>query len=231
MNIRPFKFKTPTTIALFAPPYSGKSTLTRKILKNADVLFDNPPKLVVYCYNQWLPMLEDMKDDFTDGFFIPHEGVPTKESIENWMELTKGVNSNEASKHFIIVLDDLQQQCQKEKSSAEMFTVGSHHSNYTIIYLCHNIFGRGQYSRTISINSHYFILFRNNRDTQQVRILARQIMNRNSEYFIDAYNKAVALPWGYLVVDIHPTTTDKDYKLLTGIIPGERTIIYTPRRQ
>ena len=34
-----------------------------------------------------------------------------------------------SGKHFILVLDDLQQVCQKDKEVAEMFPVGSHHFN------------------------------------------------------------------------------------------------------
>ena len=33
------KFHSPTSIAIYAPPYSGKSTLTRKILEHGDELF------------------------------------------------------------------------------------------------------------------------------------------------------------------------------------------------
>ena len=70
--------------------------------------------------------------------------------------------------HFLLILDDLQQACERDKSVADMFMVGSHHRNFSLIYLCHNIFGRGTFSRLINLNSHYIILFRNNRDRQQV---------------------------------------------------------------
>ena len=44
--------------------------------------------------------------------------------------------------------DDLQQVCEKDKEVAEMFTVGSHHLNFSLIYLCHNIFGKGCFHST-----------------------------------------------------------------------------------
>ena len=49
-------------------------------------------------------------------------------------------------KHFILALDDLQQVCEKDKEVAEMFTVDSHHCNFSLIYLCHNIFGKGYFT-------------------------------------------------------------------------------------
>ena len=211
-----FQFHSPTTISVYAPPYSGKSTLARKILENAQSLFTTPPEFIVYCYNEWLPMLKDMKVALGTKF-ISHAGIPTREDMEKWSD----------GRHFIIVLDDLQQDVQNNKDAAEMFTVGSHHKNFTLIYMCHNIFGRGKFSRLINLNSHYMILFRNNRDTQQVQTLGRQIFGANIKYFMDAYSKATSKEWGYLVVNIHPKTRDHDpYKLLTGIIPGEQTVVY-----
>ena len=57
-----FKFHSPTSVAVFAPSFSGKSTLTRKILENADTLFAQPPEIVVYCYKEWLPMFDGIND-------------------------------------------------------------------------------------------------------------------------------------------------------------------------
>ena len=215
----PFQFHSPTTISIYAPPYSGKSTLTRKILEHVNELFTTRPEFIVYCYNDVLPELDKMKETVPVEL-IKHKGVPSPEDMEEWAQ----------GQHFILVLDDLQEQVHHDKKAVEMFTVGSHHKNYTLIYLCHNIFGKGAFARTISVNTHYMILFRNNRDILQVQTLARQMYGKKSKYFMDAYAKATSKQWGYLVVNIHPTITDKEpYRLLTGIIPGEETIIYRPR--
>ena len=212
-----FKFESPTTVSLFAPPYSGKSTLTRKILENANELFTEPSEFVVYCYKEWLPMLNEMKKSVPG--LITHQGVPTREDLDQWA----------LGKHFIMVLDDLQQVCQNDQDVAEMFTVASHHRNFSIMYLCHNIFGKGAFSRTINLNSHYMILFRNNRDTQQVQTLGRQIFGKKSTYFLDAYHKATAQPYGYLLVNLHPSNRRDEYKLLSNITPEENTTVYLPR--
>ena len=129
------------------------------------------------------------------------------------------------------MLDDLQQVCEKGREVAEMFTVGSHHLNFTLIYLCHNIFSKGCFSRLINLNSHYNIFFRNNRDILQVQTLGRQIFGKQCSYFMDAYNKATSLPWGYILVYLHPKTRQNTCKLITHIIPGEMTIIYLPENE
>ena len=217
IRMEPFKFQSPTTIAMYAPPYSGKSTLTKKILENADELFTTPPHLIVYCYNHWLDDFTEMKNTVKN--LVLHQGIPTSDDIDTW------ANGN----HFILVLDDLQQQCQKDKRVSEMFTVGSHHRNFSLIYLCHNIFGKGSFSRTINLNTHYIILFRNNRDRQQIETLGRQIYGKKCEYFLDAYKKATSTTWGYLLIDLHPNTISGKEKLLTNIIPGDTATIYLPQ--
>ena len=139
------------SIAIYAPPYSGKSTLTRKILEHGNELFTTPPSFTVYCHKEWLAMFDEMKHSVKG--LILHKGVPSQEQVEQWAQ----------GKHFILVLDDLQQVCEKDREVAEMFTVGSHHLNFTLKYLCNKIFNKGCFSRLINLNSHYNILFRNNR--------------------------------------------------------------------
>ena len=179
----PIQFQSPTSIAIFAPSFSGKSTLTRKILENASSMSVQPPEFVIYCYKEWLPMFVDMKSSVKE--LILHQGIPSREQMEEWAQ----------GKYFIILLDDLQQVCKNNRDVAEMFTAGSHHLNYTVIYLCHNIFGRENFACLINLNSHYIILFQNNRDVQQVQTLGRQIFGSKNKYFMDAYKKATSYPW------------------------------------
>ena len=40
----------------------------------------------------------------------------------------------------------------------KLFTKGSHHRNLTVIYIVQNVFDKGKYSRTISLNSHYHVV-------------------------------------------------------------------------
>ena len=114
------------------------------------------------------------------------------------------------------MLDDLQQVCEKDREVVEMFTVGSHHLNFTLIYLCHNIFSKGCFSRLINLSSCYNILFRNNRDILQVQTLGRQIFGEQ---------------WGYILINLHPKTRQNSYKLITHIIPAEMTIVYLLRNE
>ena len=63
----------------------------------------------------------------------------------------------------LLVLDDLMSECSKDQRVSDLFTRGSHHKGISVLYLTQNLFPPGKLSRTISLNSHYFIIFKNPR--------------------------------------------------------------------
>jgi len=58
---------------------------------------------------------------------------------------------------------------------ANVFTKISHHRNIGVVYLTQNLFDKNKYARTISLNAHYPVLFKNPRDATQFATLARQM--------------------------------------------------------
>ncbi len=98
----------------------------------------------------------------------------------------------------------------KNKDVSNMFTVGSHHRNISIICLLQNLFYQGKENRTMNLNSHYLVLFKNPRDQLQASCLARQMYPRNSDHFMDKFQKATSSPHGCLVVDFKQETHDDE---------------------
>ena len=90
-------------------------------------------------------------------------------------------------KNGILVLDDLMGEAVKDQNIVNMFTVGSHHKNISVLFLMQNIFQKGSHSRTISINSQYMVLFKNARDQTQIRTLAMQIFPTDWKNFLKYY--------------------------------------------
>ena len=115
------------------------------------------------------------------------------------------------------------------KSLANRFTKGSHHRNVTILYLVQNMFDQGKSSRTVSLNSHYAVVFRNLRDQSQFRTMARQILPKNSDWLIDAYADATVRPFGYIVIDNSPQC-DPIFCYRTNIFPGELPTVYCDKQ-
>ena len=79
--------------------------------------------------------------------------------------------------------------------------------------------------RTVSLNSHYIILFKNPRDRLQISTLARQMYPGQSQFLIEAFQDATKEAYGYLVIDLKPTTADK-LRIRTGILPTDQQLVY-----
>lgn len=125
----------------------------------------------------------------------------------------------------ILIMDDLQNDLSDSKELSDIYTKLSHHNQMTVVFIVQNLFNKGQQMRNISLNSHYLVLTKNRRDLMQIKTLANQLYGETS-FFSDAYKKAVLdKEYGYLFVDLTPTTEEK-YRLRTKIFPGENTIIY-----
>lgn len=105
----------------------------------------------------------------------------------------------------------------------EYVTQVSHHKHMSIIVLSQNLFWSGKESRTQSLNMHYIVLMSQTRDQQQVRTLARQITNGESDFkhFIRAYTDATgSRPFSYLLVSMHPRD-ERCLLLRESIFPEE----------
>ena len=64
-----------------------------------------------------------------------------------------------------------------------LMCVGSHHHQLTVIHILQNLFQKGKFMRTASLNCHYFILMANKRDTLQINTLGRQVFPGQLQFF------------------------------------------------
>ena len=131
--------------------------------------------------------------------------------------------------HLLILVDQMSE-ASNTKSLAILLKKGSHHRNVTILlYLVQNMFDQGRSSQTVSLNSHYTVVFRNLRDQCQFRTMAPQILPKNSDWLIDAYSDATVRPFGYLVIDNSPQC-DPIFRFLTNIFCGELPSVYCDKK-
>ena len=72
------------------------------------------------------------------------------------------------------------------------------------------------------------IVFKNPRDSLGIATLARQMYPKNVNYLLDSFHDATSKPFGYLLLDMHPTTQE-NMRLRTNILPHERQIVYVKR--
>jgi hypothetical protein len=113
------------------------------------------------------------------------------------------------------------------KTLSRLFTEGSHHRNLSIIYIVQNLFDKGRSHRTVSLNAQYFVLFKNPRDKSQIDTIARQMYPGKVKFLRDAFQDATKQPFSYLIIDMHPETSEGE-RVLTQIFAGETTSVYQP---
>ena len=119
----------------------------------------------------------------------------------------------------LIIIDDLMDEFKKV---VELFIKKSHHRNTSVLFVVQNIFLKGL--RTISLNAHYLVLFKNPRDSSQITYLGRQM--GSSKAVTAAYKDATSKPYGYLFVDMKQDTPETT-RLRTGLF--EQMYVYVPK--
>jgi hypothetical protein len=210
MEIPTHMFKHPFTCMVFGPSGSGKSELIFKILKYNQSLIQPAPQKIIYCYSIWSDKFNKLHDVYPSIQF--QEGIP---SVDNF-------NSN---LNNLLILDDLMTKA-KSESMLELFTVHSHHLNISVFLLAQNVFCQSKNFRTMSINTHYFILLNNPRDKSQINCLSRQMYPKNVKFLEECYEDAVSEPFGYLFIDFK-TDTSPILRVQSNIL--ENRIIYKPK--
>ena len=127
-----------------------------------------------------------------------------------------------AEKHLIIINDQMDDVDQRVTN---LFTKYSHHRNLSVMLIVQNLFNINKYHRTISLNTHYMVLFKNPREMSQIMALAHQMYPRRTEFFLEAFARATARHHGYMVIDMKQNTPDI-LRLRAFIFPGEEQKAY-----
>jgi hypothetical protein len=201
-------FLAPASISVSGISGSGKTHFTFKLIKNRNEMFTPPPGKIMYCYGVWQSAFSEI-----ENIVEFKEGLPTKEDIEEFAD----------GNHNLMILDDLMSEISESKIAEKIFTMYSHHKNITVLYLNQNIFFKGKTARTISLNLHYMVLFRNPRDVNQIKVLAHQTGLKKA--LTEAYSEICLKPYGYLVLDLSPKCIE-NHQITTEIFPDEYKIIY-----
>ena len=194
----------PFTATMSGPTGCGKTMFIFKLIEHVDKMIVPSPKKVMYCYGEYQSIFAEYPN------VIFNEGLPD-------------ISQFDGREPLLLILDDLMDVTNESVSA--IFTRISHHRNVSVIYITQNIFPRNKFARTISLNSHYMILFKNPRDAGQFATLARQMYPEGSTFAIEAFKDATSAPYGYLLVDMKPDTDDR-HRLRTNVFPGELTNVY-----
>ncbi len=208
-------FQPCSSICVTGATGSGKSYWIYRFLRNMAGMYTRDlPQRTLYCYGIYQPLYDEMKDNLSN--FTLHEGLPTKDELENYTA---------DRKHKLIILDDLAHKVVQDGDMELLFTQGNHHRCLSTVFVTQNMYVQGKFARTISLNTWYLVLFKNVRDASQVSVLGRQLYPRKSHALIEAYEDCMKGTYNYLIIDMTPGGED-EYRLRTRVFPGEDPIVY-----
>ena len=124
----------------------------------------------------------------------------------------------ETAPNSLLIIDDLQGI--KGEVVSEWFTKKCHHLKTSVIYLVQNLFLKPPSHRTISLNSHYMVIFKSPRDSSQIVHLAKQIFPGEAQTLVSAYKQATSKPFSYIFLDLKQQTEDI-YRLRSSVFPWD----------
>ena len=210
------KFNNNSNIVISGCSGSGKTCFVKRVLQHLPDMFETVPTLIIYCYNTWQEIFDDISNLGVSLLFT--RDIPTEGELG---DLTEG------HPHSLLICDDKMEQLMRDSFMSHLFTRSSHHHKCTTILLLQNSTCNGKNKADFTKNCHYSILMRSPRDHYSIRALGVQL----GEYraLLDAYNDATNTKWGYLLCDTHPNS-EPAYKFRTNIFPDDEQLIVYKKR-
>jgi len=203
------RWRHPFTCLISGPTGSGKTVWVTQFLSNLPLLMNPVPEEVIWCYGEWQLGYNQLK---REGVIFT-EGLP---KVEEWS----------TNKRRLVILDDLMSET--DDRVTKLFTKGSHHRNISVMYIVQNLFGKNKEQRTISLNSHYLVVFKNPRDASHITHLAKQMYPGKLKYVQESFKDATSVPHGYLLLDLRQETPDH-LRLRTDIFPPDHQVVYVQK--
>ena len=177
----PIKFLANHNCLIVGPSQCGKTTFILKVIEKK--LVHPFPEQIYYMYN----VHQEFMNHHPEITFI------------------KGIDFSkiDTTKSSLLVLDDLLQEINDEVGRS--FILGSHHHRISLFFLTQSLFNNCKIYRLMSLNTHAFVLFRNQRNTRQVATLARQCFtNSDVNRVLVAYKYECEKPRGFIILNFSP---------------------------
>ena len=159
-----FRFQHPFTSAISGMTGSGKTFWVQSLLQQSSQAIQLPPERIVWCYLQWQPAYLEILSTIPQIKFV--KGIPPALEDGSFFrceqaELNRAWRSNDW--------------CQQRQAHWKPFYEGFSSSQLECnLHRTKFVLSRKD-SRSISLNSHYLILFKNPRDKLQIVTLPKQM--------------------------------------------------------
>jgi len=208
------KFQTPCAVCISGPSQCGKSSFIVSLIKCRDQLFDQKFEKLYYCQPPNLctrsnPIFDEICATFPHAELVC--GLPDISKLHLDVDTTSK----------LLILDDLMVPLLNSEEMVHLFTVQIHHANITCLFTLHNIYSQSRFSKTISRNIAYSVLFYNRLDLRELKLISNQISN-NSNFLPSCFHflmEKFADRNAYIVIDGSYQSKMKSMFIRSNIFP------------
>ena len=157
------------------------------LLENVETFAKEPPKKIIYVYKVWQSKFDEMRS-------LVHVFLEDCESI------VAKIQERTTGQPMLVIFDDLLNS-KSLVDIATLFTVDGRHMNMSLVFLTQRMFVNNEHFRQISQNCDYFVIFKNPRNSSEIRTLAQQLTPGSLD-LIDIYMQATKDPFSYLFINL-----------------------------
>lgn len=194
-------FRVGARVLLSGASGAGKTQFIMNTIKKRADLFEILPSRILFCSHM------QSKDLHAQGL-IGDSNFPLIEFIGEIPD-----DDFEFPPYTLLIFDDLLSSSDVDSVAEKLlsyFCRRCHHEKLYCFVTVQNLFAASKHFRTLSLNANYLVLFKSHRNLAQIRFLAQQILGGDSKVLSRIYQDAVnKSPYGYLLMDFHPQTTEK----------------------
>ena len=188
------------------PSRCGKTFFVAELLENIETFTKVPPTTVIYVYKVWQSKFDEMRS-------LVHVFLEDCDSI------VAKIQERATGHPILVVFDDLINS-KSLVDIATLFTVDGRHMNMSLIFLTQRLFVNNEHFRQISQNSDYFAIFKNPRNSSEIRTLAQQLTPGSLD-LIDIYMEATKDPFSYLFINL-TQECQPEVKYLSNLFDSDR---------
>ena len=168
------------------PSGSGKTSLIVDLITNLNKIAINPPKKAIYFYKEWQDKFDFMQTSLGVLFIEDNDNII--DQVQQFEEPS------------LVIFDDMMNSSNL-KAVAQLFTVHGRHMNLSLAFLSQRLFNNNDYFRQISQNCDYMCIFKNPRNSMEIRSLASQITPKTLD-LVNIYQKATQKPYSYIFINL-----------------------------
>ena len=195
-------------IFVSGPSRCGKTFFISELLENIVSFAKDPPETILYIYKIWQTKFDEMKS-VVDGFIKDNENI-----VQQIKEIARG-------QRVFVIFDDLINS-KSLVDIATLFTVDGRHMNMSMAFLTQRMFVNNEHFRQISQNCDYFCVFKNPRNSSEIRTLAQQLTPGSLD-LIEIYKEATKNPFSYLLINL-TQECDPSLKYLSHIFDENHSL-------